>query len=77
MTTFITFRGECVCGHNIMDATTDVPVETRRNLSNFVLRTAANRLIDWLLTRRSATATMECNKCRQEFEMILSGTKVR
>ena len=68
--TLITFKGVCDCGE--FDVTANASSETQ-NLS-FLLRGAANKLIDHLLSRRQMVVAAKCNRCGKFMEVYVEGT---
>jgi len=70
--TLVSFTGKCDCG--TVDATINASAEANRHMS-FLLRGAANKLIDWLVAKKTTAVTARCNKCGKIFEASLSGRK--
>ena len=70
--TLVSFTGKCDCG--TVDATINASAETNRHMS-FILRGAANKVVDWLVTKKTTVVMAKCNKCGKSFEASLSGKK--
>ena len=69
--TLVTFTGQCECG--AFDVTANATSETQ-NLS-FLVRGAANKLIDHLLSKRHMVVAAKCNRCGKFIEVSVEGKK--
>ena len=69
--TIVTFTGKCECGE--FDVTTNATAETQ-NLS-FLIRGAANKLIDHLISKRHMVVAAKCNRCGKLIGVSVEGEK--
>ena len=70
--TMVSFTGKCDCG--TVDATVNASRETNQHMP-FLVRGAVNKLLDWLVTKKTTIITAKCNRCGKSFEASLYGKK--
>lgn len=71
----IKWQGKCLCGGNVLDSMIDVGEISRREISNPIVRAAANRLLSWFTNKQVMVIMAHCNKCGRDYQVTLSHMK--